>query len=153
MPAPGDAAAVWQLVRDAGALDLNSPYAYLLLCSDFRETGVVAPAEEGRLGGFVLGYRRPSAPDAWFVWQVAVAPEQRGRGLAGQMLAWVMDRHPDVRFLEATVTPSNEASRALFRGHARRYGLDWSEEMAFPKALFPAGDHEDEVRIRIGPRG
>jgi L-2,4-diaminobutyric acid acetyltransferase len=56
-----------------------------------------------------------------------------------------------VTHLEATVTPSNQASWALFRGFAKRAGAACHEIPAFPSHLFPDGDHEEEVRIRIGP--
>lgn len=57
-----------------------------------------------------------------------------------------------VRFLEATVTPSNEASAAPFRGVARRLEAPCEERTLFGRELFPAGDdHEEEVLFRVGP--
>jgi L-2,4-diaminobutyric acid acetyltransferase len=151
-PDPRDAAAVWRLVRGTRSLDLNSPYAYLLLCSDFAATSLVAEAE-GDLLGFVAAYRPPPRPQCVFVWQIVTAAEARGAGLAGHLLDALLARPAcrGARFLEATVTPSNAASRALFRGFARRRGVPIAEESAFGRELFPNPDHEEEVRIRIGP--
>jgi L-2,4-diaminobutyric acid acetyltransferase len=151
-PNPEDAAAVWGLVRDSGALDLNSPYAYLLLCSDFADTCVVAEAA-GRVVGFVGAYRPPPRPDSLFVWQIVTARELRGAGLGRSLLDSLFLRPAcrSVRFLEATVTASNDRSRALFAGFARRRGLPLVELPAFGPELFPAADHEEEVRVRIGP--
>lgn len=153
-PVAEDAAAVWKLVADTPSLDANSPYAYLLLCTHFADTGLVARVGR-RLAGFVLGYARPDAGGTVFAWQVAVAEASRGRGLGGRLLdAWFARcaRRSDARFLEATVTPSNPASRGLFTSFARRHGAPLREGMAFPKAWFP-GDvpHDDEIGIRVGP--
>ncbi|MFQ5700109.1 MAG: diaminobutyrate acetyltransferase [Myxococcota bacterium] len=150
-PSPEDAASVWQLVGGSGVLDLNSPYAYLLLCSDFSETSVVAETSGG-IVGFVGAYRPPPRPDSVFVWQIVTAPELQGGGLGASLLEALLDRKAcrDVRFLEATVTPSNEPSRALFAGFARRRGLPLAELTAFGAELFPS-EHEEEVLVRIGP--
>jgi L-2,4-diaminobutyric acid acetyltransferase len=151
-PSPGDAAEIWQLVQQTPALDANSPYAYLLLCTDFAETCAVAEAR-GEVTGFLLGYRPPERPESYFVWQVGVSEDHRGRGVAAGLLDWTFARLVDagVRFLEATITPSNEASRSLFQGFARRRDAAFQELPGFPSQLFPNGAHEEEVRIRIGP--
>lgn len=152
-PRPEDARDVTELVRRVAKLDANSPYAYLLLCSHFADTGLVR-RENGRLVAFVLGYRPPAQPDTYFLWQVGVEPACRGRGLAGRMVIELLRRleGQGVRFLEATVTPSNEPSAALFRGVARRLGAPCEERPYFAKELFPPGDaHEDEVLFRVGP--
>jgi L-2,4-diaminobutyric acid acetyltransferase len=153
-PSLRDAGPVWQLVRDSGVLDLNSPYAYLLLCSDFARTSAVAETA-GRIDGFVGAYRPPRRPESVFVWQVVTACGVRGRGLGSRLLGAVLERPAcrGVRFLEATVTPSNRPSRALFHGFARRSGVPLVEEPAFGAELFPGPDHEEEVRFRIGPFG
>lgn len=151
-PREQDAEGIWNLVQETPPLDGNSPYAYLLLCTDFAATGAVAELG-GEIVGFVLGYRPPARPEAWFVWQVAVCEAQRGRRLADALFDDVLRRAmpAGVTHLEATVTPSNRASWALFRGFAERVGATCRELPAFPSHLFPDGAHEDEVRIRIGP--
>jgi L-2,4-diaminobutyric acid acetyltransferase len=149
---PADATSLWQLVRDSAGLDLNSPYAYLLICSDFAETSVVAEAD-GETLGFVAAYRPPPRPDCLFVWQVAVAQSARGRGLGSRLLDAALGSQAcaGVRFLEATVTPGNAASRALFSGLARRLDAPQRSQVAFSSELFPDAAHEDEIRLRIGP--
>ena len=78
-----------------------------------------------------------------------MAEGARGRGLAGQMLDELAER-TSLLHLEATVTPTNAASAALFRGFGARHGAPVVEDPAFPAELFPGG-HEAEVRFRIGP--
>ncbi len=151
-PIADDGAAIWQLVHDGGELDLNSPYAYLLLCTDFAETSIVAEDDDGLLG-FVLSYRPPSRPDALFVWQVGVAPRARRRGLGRRLLHRVLDQpaNVDATFLTATVTPDNEASQRLFRSFARDLRVPCETEPRFTEDHFPGDEHEAEVEFVIGP--
>lgn len=151
-PTKADASAIWRFVRESDILDTNSCYAYLLLCQDFARTCVVA-VDDGRLVGFTLGYVPPQRPDVAFVWQVAVSPEARGRGLGRQLLReWLSTegcRH--ARFLEATVTPSNGPSRRLFRSLANELDAEFTVRPGFAGADFGDSSHEREDLIRIGP--
>lgn len=150
---PDDAAGVWQLVEESEALDLNSPYAYLLGFDHHGPTSVVAE-DDGRVVGFVLSYRPPPRPESVFVWQVGVAASHRRMGLGRRLLHGVLDRDAcaDVRYMEATVTPSNGASMALFRGIAEDYETDFTVEPCFSADQFPPGEgHEPEDLVRIGP--
>lgn len=147
-----DGAAMWKLAQ--GAVDTNSPYSYLMLCEYFAASCVVAE-RDGEVIGFVTGFRPPEDPSTLFIWQIVVGPAARGLGLGSRMLDHLADRPttPPVTTLEATVTPANLASRNLFRGFARRRGVDCTETPAFAAADFPpdAGSHEPEDRFRIGP--
>jgi L-2,4-diaminobutyric acid acetyltransferase len=152
-PRPDDGAAVWELVRETGVLDLNSPYAYFLLGEHFAETCVVAE-REGEIGGFVSAYIPPQTPDSVFVWQVGVASSMRKQGLALQMLLALLRREAcrDVRSLTTTITPSNEASRALFAGLANKVGAQLQEQPGhFPADWFPVEGHEAESLFTISP--
>jgi L-2,4-diaminobutyric acid acetyltransferase len=144
---------MWAMARDSGALDLNSPYAYVLAGKHFADTSLVAVDDEGALAGFVTAYRPPSEPDAVFVWQVAVDPSRRGSGIGRRLLHEVIDRAVPLgaRSLTATVTPSNEASRRLFQAVAADRGAGYEEQPLFDAALFPGEGHEPEHRILITP--
>lgn len=155
--APGldDGAAIWRLVKDTGVLDLNSPYAYLLVAEHFGPTSVVAEID-GEIAGFVSAYCPPHKPETVFVWQVGVAAAGRGRGLATRMLFDIMRRSAceqrGVRYLDTTIGPSNEASMALFRGFARKLDTGVEETELFAREHFPDPEaHEPEILFRIGP--
>ena len=153
-PRPTDAAAMWRLVRDGGTLDLNSPYLYLLICTDFAASSLVA-VEDDELLGFVAAYRPPPEPAALFVWQIGVVPTARGRGLAKGLLTELLQRpgSADARVLTATVTPDNAASLALFRSLARDLGVEVRQTPRFGSELFPDGgdEHQPEMELRLGP--
>jgi L-2,4-diaminobutyric acid acetyltransferase len=159
-PTKADGAAIWRIARDSQKLDVNSPYAYLLWCHDFADSSVVARAD-GKAVGFVIAYRKPSAPDTVLVWQVAVDASQRGKGLAGALLDELFTKLADkgVRYLETTITPGNEASIRLFGSFAKRWSTDLESAELFSANDFPAQDfpdegegaHEPEDLYRIGP--
>lgn len=168
-PVPADAAAIHRLVRTDGGLDLNSLYCYLLIGRDFSRTSLVAirrgTAGES-LAGFVSAYRPPERPASLFVWQIGVARDARRQGLARRMLHHLLALPAcrGIRLLEATVTPSNEASRRLFAGLAADLGAACRVGPGFAADLFAGGDpsgaahaaaagqpHEREDCFLIGP--
>ncbi|NDU73944.1 diaminobutyrate acetyltransferase [Actinomadura sp. DSM 109109] len=151
-PSLADGPALWRLARDSRVLDVNSPYSYTLWCRDFADTSVVARDAAGPCG-FITGYVRPSRPDTFFVWQVAVDHEHRGQGLARRMLDALADRLAPRGHtcMEATVTPGNAASTAMFESFARARGCELARSPLFAAEHFPDGGHEPEVLFRIGP--
>ncbi len=153
-PTDGDGYSLHQLVARCQPLDTNSVYCNLLQCSDFADTAIAAEDAQGRLVGFISGYRPPSRPDTLFVWQVAVDDAMRGQGLALRMLlalAARAAREHGVRFMETTISPDNAASQALFKRAFARLDAACSTRTLFSRAAHFAGQHEDEVLYRAGP--
>ncbi len=153
-PSVEDGAAIWELVRGAGSLDINSPYAYLLFADYFSDSGVVA-YDGDRLAGAIVGLTPPGREDTVFVWQIGVDPAYRGKQVGRRMLAWLTknSRGTGATYLEATVTPTNEPSLRMFRGFARDTGAPCQESLRYPASAFPqTGEgHEEEWLLRIGP--
>lgn len=143
-----DGPALWALAK-ANGLDENSPYAYLLWTEYFRGTTVVATDDGDAPIGFVMAFLRPDDASTVFVWQVGVDDAHRRRGIAGRLLDELFER-VGACALEATVTPSNSASEALFRRFGERHDLAVVVEPLFPEELFPPG-HEAELRFRLAP--
>lgn len=151
-PVVEDGKQIWQLIKDAGTLDLNSSYSYLLWTKYFGDTSVVVESN-GQLVGFISGFIQPKAPDTLFVWQVAVDASKRGKGLASRMLQALLHSYAcrNIRYLEATVSPSNKASQALFRKLARDFETDCKVTNCFTEEQFPGKGHEAERLFTIGP--
>lgn len=131
---------------------MNSDYCNLLQCTHFAETCVVAEDDSGPVG-WISGYRPPSEPGTFFVWQVAVDPRARGTGLGGRMLMALLRRpaNKGVTTLTTTITEANEASWALFGALARRLGAPIHRRPHFERATHFAGQHETEHLVSIGP--
>jgi L-2,4-diaminobutyric acid acetyltransferase len=139
------------LVESNPPLDNNSRYCYVLLCEYFADTCAVVEVN-GSILAFMSAYVPPGKPDTLFIWQIAVASSLRGQGIAKRLIDHVLRRRglEHIRFIEATINPSNKASRALFASLARTQKTKLSEECIFPEALFPSG-HEQENLLRVGP--
>lgn len=142
---------MWKLV-DNSTLDQNSAYKYIMMCEYFAETCVVAKQNDN-LVGFVTAFIPPERSDVVFVWQIGVDSSQQGKGIASKLLNELISRKgcQDVRFVEATVTPSNKASQSLFRKLAREHDTKCDVNEFFTQDLFPNDNHEEELNFRVGP--
>ncbi|MBM4761648.1 diaminobutyrate acetyltransferase [Bacillus sp. B15-48] len=151
-PSKEDGAKMWELIKYTETMDLNSAYSYLMLSHYFSDTCVIAE-DENQIIGFVSAFRPPQADDTIFVWQVAVNDKYRGEGIGKKLLNELLNRESckKVRFLEATVSPSNIASQSLFKGLARTLECPCEVSDCFPEHLFPEPGHEAEQTYRIGP--
>lgn len=143
-----EGALLWELARDAGGIDLNSPYAYMTQCRNFHETCVVAEVF-GTPAGFITAHRVPNRLNVLFVWQVAVLPEFRGLGIGKRMLEGLVERPicSGVRKLETTVTPSNKASEALFSAFARARDAELMITAGYSKDDFPNDEPQERERL------
>lgn len=156
-PTADDAASLHRLIAECPPLDPNSLYCNLLHCTHFSSTSIAAVTgntpEHQRLVGFISAYIPPAQPDTLFVWQVAVADEARGKGLARRMLDGILERPvcADVRYVDTTITPGNQASWALFESWARHHGAETTSRVHFEKERHFQGRHDDEHLMRIGP--
>jgi L-2,4-diaminobutyric acid acetyltransferase len=148
---PTDGASLWRLVQATGALEPNTPYAYLLLASDFGSTCLVAE-QDGHVLGAVMGYHPPEQPRTAFVWQVGLMPALRGKGLGVELLQrWIaLPANRQCEWVTATVADDNTASQALFKRFAAQHGAPCEVRPHFTADLFPM-EHPAEPLYRIGP--
>lgn len=150
-PAVSDGYEIWNLVSQSPPLDANSTYSYYLLSDHFSDTCVVAEYH-GTVSGYLSAYIVPKKADTLFVWQVVVDKSMRGKGIAWRMLKALLARQVTsaVRYVEATVNPSNQPSRALFERLASEQGTDLEEQVYLESRAFGSGDnHESEILLRI----
>ena len=150
-PSAADGLAVHRLVELCRPLDRNSLYCNLLQCSHFAETCAVAVRGDTMLG-FVSAYKPPASANTLFVWQVAVSPAARRQGLGKRLLREVLSRPvcQDVWFLEASVTPDNDASRRMFLSLALDLKCPCESTTLFSSEQHFGGTHATETLLRIG---
>lgn len=143
---------VTALIAACPPLDGNSAYCNLLQCTHFADSCIIAE-QAGEVVGWVSGYRLPSQPTQFFVWQVAVANAARGSGLASRMVTALLARPSlcDTTELLTTVTADNGASWRLFEGLARHFDAMLEKELMFDRATHFDGAHDTEWLARIGP--
>lgn len=141
---------MWKLVCADETLDRNSCYLYLLQTTEFSDSCVVAELG-GEIVGCATGFRPPKRPRSLFVWQILVAPNARGKKLAKRMLSYLVRHGGGVQFVEATITPSNAASRGLFASLASQLGAAIEYSPCFEASDFGASGHEAEELVRVGP--
>lgn len=128
---------------------LNSRYTYLLLAKDFSETCMVAEAGE-KIIAFSSGYIPPHRGNTFFNWEIVVDKEYRGRGLQKDLLLKQIN-HEGIEFLEATVNPSNEASKRNYLEITRLLKTECHKSILFFEEDFENDLHEGEVLYKIGP--
>lgn len=165
-PVATDGSAVFDLISACPPLDTNSRYCNLLQCTHFSQTSVAVfkvQADSGvgsdesrtgcRLVGFLSAYLMPEQSDTLFLWQMAVAGEARGQGLASRMINYLLGCRccSQVRFIETTVTATNHSSRQVFEKLASGLGAPLHTKPCFEKHLHFDGVHDSEILIRIGP--
>jgi len=151
-PTATDGPAITRLIADCAPLDTNSAYCNLLQCTHFADSCIVAE-RSGQTLGWVSGYRPPSEPNSFFVWQVAVAKAARGNGLAQRMINALLDRPSaeGASYLITTVTDDNAPSWALFNRLARAWSVPLTRSAMFEQDAHFAGAHATEWLARIGP--
>lgn len=153
LPDRRDGADLHDLIARCPPLDLNSRYAYLLLCEHHANTCVVAETG-GRLAGAITAYIPPTQPDTLFIWQVAVAPTMQGQRLGSRMLDHLTGRcalSHGFRRIETTISPSNLGSQKLFSSYARRHHVGIEAKPFLGSSDFGSSQHEEEWLYQIGP--
>jgi len=152
-PVREDGQHIHALIQACPPLDVNSVYAYMLLCEHFPSTCIIAEGDDGTPDGFISGYVPPGRSDVLFIWQVAVHERARGQRLAQHMLDGLLARPglAGVKWIETTVGPDNAASRKTFAAMAAQFAASITETELFPPHLFGEAAHDDERLLRIGP--
>lgn len=143
---------ITRLVDSTHRLDRNSDYAYALWCSEFAENSAVA-LRDGKVIAFLTGYRRPTDPKTYFLWQTAAEPRHGVPNLGLKLIQYAVEREiqKGARAVEASVDDTNTSIVMLMKGLCRRLGGDLTTDVLFPSSMLSNGDdeHHDEILYRI----
>lgn len=150
VPNINDGNDIFELIANCPPLDVNSSYCNFLQSFHFRQTCVLAEYN-GKLAGFISGYLKPDNHAELFVWQVAVAPEHRGKGLAFQMLKELLmrDNLQHIEAVETTITKDNQGSWNLFKKLDRTLGKQGSVTTFLDETKHFQGQHDTEYLYHI----
>jgi L-2,4-diaminobutyric acid acetyltransferase len=93
---PGDIQQVRHFVGQCKPLGVHTGYTYWVLFHNFSETCFVIE-EEGKIVGYVSGMKSGTLPDVFFVWQIGVAEEMRGKGYSYLLLEEILEAAKKMR--------------------------------------------------------
>lgn len=145
-----DGIEIHHLIASCSPLDENSPYCNYLQASLFEKTSIIAKYN-GKIAGFISGFLKPAAAKELFIWQVAVSPKMRSKGLAFQMLQKLLKREylQSLNALETTISKANEGSWCLFNKLNDAHGNKGSVTVFLDKQKHFKGHQETEYLYRI----
>ncbi|MCW8347231.1 diaminobutyrate acetyltransferase [Vibrio sp. ZSDZ65] len=149
-PTGDDGNDIFGLIAVCPPLDMNSSYCNFLQSTHFSRTCVIARYDDD-IAGFISAYRKPDDPETLFVWQVAVSPNYRGKGLAFNMLSHLLNRDilRSVVAVETTITKQNSASWALFKKLDSQQGQQGEVSTFLDEQIHFKGEHDTEFLYRI----
>jgi len=151
-PTKKDTKEIYNLIKKSKPLDINSEYLYLLQTTYFNETCIVAKVQD-RVIGFASGFISPKDEETFFVWQLAIDKEARGKGIAFRMLRELFDTPivSKTSSIHTTISPSNIASQKVFERFAKE--LDFDKKIVIFATRDDFSDaHEDELLYIMKPR-
>ncbi|GAB2651779.1 diaminobutyrate acetyltransferase [Vibrio panuliri] len=141
---------IFSLIAACPPLDINSSYCNFLQATHFSSTCILVE-QNGQVAGFISAYTKPTEEDVLFVWQVAVAPDFRGHGLALKMLKTLLKRDSlqHISAIETTITKANHASWALFKRFDAQQGGFGKTSIFLEQDAHFNGKHDTEYLYRI----
>jgi diaminobutyrate acetyltransferase len=118
-----DAAGLHALAEGLPPLTVHTLYTYWSICRYAADTCLVAE-RDGAMVGMVTGFVCAARPITLFIWQLGVARDWRGSGLADRLLDRIVEagRKAGAERLEVTIEQGNRASRKAFERLAGRMG-------------------------------
>lgn len=110
-----DAAAVHQFVASCPPLEAYPLHQYKILLRYFGNCSFLAE-KDGRIAAFEMGLPSHHHTGTYFLWQIGVANEFRGEGLAGRLLGHIERELHKAGFerIEVTIDPENPSSLRAF---------------------------------------
>lgn len=141
-----------RMVRESAELDNNSEYIYALWCTYFSPHSAVA-LRDGEVIAFVTGFRCPTAPDTYFLWQTATKPRHGVPNLGVDLILYAAEREIETgaRAIAASVDAKNKPIKMLMKSLCKRLGGRIETDILFPSDILSTGDadHHDEVLYTI----
>lgn len=113
-----------KFVKRSKPLDLHTVFTYWNLFKYFGDTCFVLE-KEGRIIGFVSGIVSSSQPGKFYLWQIGIDRDYRGKRYAEILLKRVVEtaKSKKCHGIQVTIAPENRSSYRLFSRFALEQGL------------------------------
>jgi len=120
----GDLESIKKLVEQSKPLILHTTYTYWVLFYFFNDSCFVME-DKSKFVGFVSGMKSTALKDTFFVWQIGIILEYRGKGRASELLEKIVSRAKEMncKKIQFSIEPDNELSYNLFSSFAKAKGL------------------------------
>jgi L-2,4-diaminobutyric acid acetyltransferase len=124
---PDDIQKVRHFVSQCKPLGLHTGYTYWVLFHNFKESCFVME-EESKIVGYVSGLKSSTFDDVFFVWQIGVAEEMRGKGYSYLLLQKVLETAKKMRCtkMQMSLEEKDGASFHAISGFAAKHNLKMS---------------------------
>jgi GNAT superfamily N-acetyltransferase len=115
----------------------------------FSATSWIVETGDGRLAGFLVGFRSPDHPEQAYVHMVGTDPNRRRAGLGRAMYARFIDEmaRAGVRQVDAVTWPGNRVSVAFHRALGFVPADGPGTQRLYGTPAFPDHDGEGEDRV------
>lgn len=151
-PDVSHAAHISSMVKQHDQLDDNSEYIYAIWCTYFAPNTAVA-LDGNEVLAFITGFRPPSDPQTFFLWQTCAKPRHGIPNLGVDLIQYAAEREigRGARTIEASVAVDNKPIKLLMKTLCRRLGGKLETGVLFASdTLSRDGDeHHEEVLYRI----
>jgi L-2,4-diaminobutyric acid acetyltransferase len=150
--APGDIQKVRHFVSKCKPLGVHTGYTYWVLFHNFSGTCFVME-EEGKIVGYVSGMKSSTFDDVFFLWQIGVAEEMRGKGYSYLLLQKVLEAAKKMRCtkMQMSLEEKDGASFHAINGFAKKHNLNISVagEARYPHSVNETMYHDTLYEIAI----
>ena len=113
-----------QFVNLCKPLTLHTPYTYYVLFTHFSDSCLVIE-ENNSIRGYISGIKSVSLKDTFFIWQIGVEKESRGKGCAYILIEKIMQiaRKQGCTKVQFTIEPDNDKSFNTFNNFAKKNNI------------------------------
>lgn len=114
-PDPGDFLDIYRFVGDIEGLVQHPVHFFKIMTNYFGDSFFIIRNGEN-IAGMVWGFISQTDPDIFFLWQIGVAPEYRGKGLSRKLIEKLIEfaAAHGCKKVHATVETENIASWKMF---------------------------------------
>lgn len=140
-----DAESVRTLANKCQPLLVNGVYVNLFLAKYFGNMCFILE-DSGTAVGFITGLKSTTNPNIFFLWQLGLAPEYRGKKLSSRLIEAIVTaaRNNGCKSVQLSISPGNEESFGTFQSFTSKHSLELRaiEEQKYRDPLSGKEGHE-----------